>query len=232
MASEYIKYQCRDVEPERPLVLTPEQKRKNWWHYHKWHIALGIVLLIVAADLVRLAFGWGVSQPDILVAYAGSVPMPEETKAALEDAFSSLATEAAGEPVSVALQVYLFSPEGDDTGMYSLASSTKLMADLEGCDSFLFLLEDAETFQANYQILCHPDGTLPGFAEVDASACYLNWDACPGLTAFEDISDTTGMDLSRLFVARRGFWSEKSTKHPEWCLALWEAIAGDAANPK
>ena len=37
MASEYWKWKFKDVRPEEKRELTPEEKRKNWWHYHRWH---------------------------------------------------------------------------------------------------------------------------------------------------------------------------------------------------
>ena len=36
MASEYIKYQLRDVKPqEAPAPLTRKEKIKNWFDYYK-----------------------------------------------------------------------------------------------------------------------------------------------------------------------------------------------------
>ena len=46
MASEYLKWKYRDVKPDAPLVLTPKEKRANWWHYHKWTLLSGVVVAV------------------------------------------------------------------------------------------------------------------------------------------------------------------------------------------
>ena len=52
MASEYLKWKYRDVKPRETKELTPAEKRKNWWHYHKWHILTGVVLAAALASLI------------------------------------------------------------------------------------------------------------------------------------------------------------------------------------
>ena len=37
--------------------------------------------------------------------------------------------------------------------MYTAASNVKLMADLDACESYFFLLEDPEGFQKSYEVL-------------------------------------------------------------------------------
>ena len=64
MASEYLKQKYKDVKPDVPRELTKAEKRKNWWHYHKWHVAAAIVLLLIAADLVWGFLGRGEPKPD------------------------------------------------------------------------------------------------------------------------------------------------------------------------
>lgn len=34
--------------------------------------------------------------------------------------------------------------------------------------------------------------------------------------------------VSRLFLARRGFWTEKSAAYPEGCAALWDKLTEGA----
>lgn len=82
MASEYLKWKYRDVEPERPVELTKKQRRQNWWHYHKWHVLAGAVLVLAAAS-----WAWNALTqvyPDYQIAYVGSSPLPEEDTAAWE----------------------------------------------------------------------------------------------------------------------------------------------------
>ena len=54
MASEYLKWKYRDVQPERAVELTSQQKRANWWYYHKWHVLLGAGLIALGVAGVIL----------------------------------------------------------------------------------------------------------------------------------------------------------------------------------
>ena len=56
--SEYLNWKFRDVKPDGPApALTPRQKLANWWHYSKWFVLGGAVLLGLAADLAASALG-------------------------------------------------------------------------------------------------------------------------------------------------------------------------------
>ena len=151
MASEYLKWKYRDVRPDTPVELTKKQRRRNWWHYHKWHVGIGTVALLIAGNLVWHA----VTQvhPDYQVAYAGAYPLSEEEAVPGESRLSALGTDCNGDGrVVVRLNQYPTGGSGDDL-MYAAAANVKLMADLDSCESYFFLLEDPEGFQADYEIL-------------------------------------------------------------------------------
>lgn len=151
MASEYLKWKYRDVRPEAPAELTKKQRRRNWWHYHKWHVGIGAAALLVVANLV-----WHAAtqvHPDCQIAYVGAYPLPEEEAAAWEDRLSALGADCNGDgKVVVQLNQYPTGGSGDDL-MYAAASNVKLMADLDSCESYFFLLEDPKGFQTDYQVL-------------------------------------------------------------------------------
>lgn len=236
MASEYLKWKYRDVRPDVPRELTPAERRVNWWHYHKWHVGIGILVLLVLADWGFNAWNAKRNAPVYQVAYISSNPLPEETAAALETALTEL---AGGERVS--LNQYVIAGAGTDseTALYASASSVKLMADLDSCDSFLFLLDEPETFQNNYQVLRNLDGTLP---ESGGEKIFcLRWTDCPVLSALslgeysetlmgQEVTGDSEMILSGLYLARRGFWSEKTCKNPEGCEQLWETLTEGAVS--
>lgn len=230
MASEYLKWKYRDVRPEVPRELTPKERRANWWHYHKWHVAAVIALLLVLGDLGLHAWNAGRNAPDYQVAYVADAPLPEEAAAALEEALSGLA----GGKVKV--NQYLTGQTGD-AALYASAASVQLMADLETFESFLFLLDDPETFQTNYEVLRNLDGTLPD--NVPGKPFCLRWSECPVLAALPlgTYSETVlGQELtgdsqplfSGLYLARRGFWGERTCKNPEGCERLWAILTEGA----
>lgn len=113
------------------------------------------------------------------------------------------------------------------------------MADIIERESYFFLLEDPEQFQKAYRSLCRLDGTLPAEGDYSAEGTYLAWDDCPVLDNLdlgefsyplmgETASGSSNELLSRLYIARRGFWTEESAPHPEGCEALWEKITEGA----
>ena len=149
MASEYLKWKYRDVKPGKAVELTKQQRRQNWWHYHKWHVLIVGVLVLIAMD-----WAWSALtqvHPDYQIAYVGAAPLDQEDAAAWETRLSALGNDCNGDGnVVVQLNQYLSAPED---AMYTAAANVKLLADLDGRESYFFLLEDPEQFQADYEIL-------------------------------------------------------------------------------
>ena len=239
MASKYLTWKYRDVRPDQPRELTAKEKRANWWHYHKWYVVIGLVLVLALGSILRNALGVGKVIPDVQLAYVGGSLLPADTVSALENALAQLTADANGDGrVVVRVNQYVSAGgSGDgDAAMYAYASNTTMMADLTSCDSYFFLLEDPDTFQRNYQVLRRLDGTLPTDFDRDYENYYLSWADCPALAGLElgSYSETlinqtvTGDSqelLSRLYIARRGFWNEnKTVNHPDECDALWAKL--------
>ena len=243
MASEYLKWKYRDVKPDAPIQLTDREKRRNWWHYHKWHVILGAILILAVGNLLWHALGVGEVRPDYQVAYVGKDPLPEETVEALEVALAGLGTDENGDgKVTVKVNQYAYTGgqyEGDsEAALYASAANTTLMADLTSCDSYFFLLEDPVAFQENYQILRRLDGALP--TSFESGQCALPWTDCPVLSGLElgeytevfldrELTGDSQALLSDLYVARRGFWTDDTVRHPEGCDALWDILIKGAS---
>lgn len=233
VASEYLKWKYRDVKPEEKRTLTKAEQRRNWWHYHKWQVIIGIVLLLIGLDIGKSVLHIGEVTPDLQIAYVGTNRLPEDTAAAIEAAFAQYAEDANHDgKVTVRLNQYpSVQNNGDsstvdtDNRYYAQASGITLMADLESCDSFLFLMEDYEAFQRDYQIL-----------EVTASPLAVQWCDLTGLSSVDlgTYQDTVaGMEVTgsnnelvqHLWVARRGFWNDRTCSYPDQCVRLWEQIS-------
>lgn len=151
MASEYLKWKYKDVRPDEKVELTEKQRRQNWWHYHKWHVVIVIALVLIAANLLWNA----VTQvrPDYQIAYVGTVPLTAEDETAWTDRLSALGTDCNGDKkIVVQLNQYITSQDSG-SATYNYAVNVKLMADLQSKESYFFLLEDPEQFQADYEIL-------------------------------------------------------------------------------
>lgn len=154
MASEYLSWKHRDVQPDQPPQLTPKQRRQNWWYYNKWYVLLSVAAVCIVGNLIWNA----VTQihPDYQIAYVAAVPLSEEQEADWESRLAERGTDCNGDgEVVVQLNQYLTLRNGGDA-MYNYASNVRLMADLDACESYFFLLDDPEGFQVSYDIL-EPD---------------------------------------------------------------------------
>ena len=162
--------------------------------------------------------------------------LPEETAAALESALADLGTDCNGDgQVVVQLNQYVMGDNSGEGAVYAYAGSTKLMADLNACESYFFLLEDPEAFQENYQVLRRLDGSLPEETDQDYESCCLSWSGCPVLRELplgeytekildQEIHGDNQERLATLSVARRGFWTERTCSYSQECDVLWDAI--------
>lgn len=243
MASEYLKWKYRDVKPEEKAPMTDRERRKNWWHYHKWHMVVGLVGALILTDLVCHALGVGEVRPDYQIAYVGSAPLPEDTAAAVESAFAALGEDLNGDgKTAVQLAQYVSHPaNGGADPQYEAATEVKLVGDINACESYFFLLEDPEQFQTSYHALCRLDGSLPDEKDDSVEDVCFAWTECPAL-AGQELGEystqvlgwtVTGHNqelLGPLYIARRGFWTERTTDYPEGCAALWERVTEGAAS--
>ena len=147
MASEYLKWKYRDVKPEAPVELTQEERRKNWWHYHKWYVAGALVLAGFCASLLWAVLGFGRIKPDYQVAYVGGNALPDDTAAAIENAFAAFGEDLNGDgKVVVRLRQYTIS---EDDPQVAASIEVTLVGDLLECESYFFLLDAPVWFQAN-----------------------------------------------------------------------------------
>ncbi len=218
MASEYLQWKYRDVQPEEKKQYTKKERRQNWWHYHGLAVLLAVLLLIAGGDLLFHALGIGRVLPDYQVAYISARPLEEAAESRLQSALAALGEDCNGDG-RILVQVNSYadmsaSPE-KDAAHYAAAAQVRLMADLESCESYFFLCQNPDSFQENYQILAREDGELarPGEAPLLLSALPL-------------LADAAGSpeDGQALFLARRGFWEGRVCRHKDQCDALWQKL--------
>lgn len=240
MASEYLKWLARNERPQEKRELTKAEKRRNWWDYHKWHVVLGVILLLIAVDIGKDVLGIGRVQPDLQVAYVGANPLPEDTLAALEEGLAALLPDLNGDG-EVAVTVHDYASLGSADPNYAYAAQVQLMGDMESGESYLFLLEDPEQFQQNYRILQKLDGSLPAEDDGSARDTYYLWKDCPALAgmklgsfsysvAGQTVTGDSQALLENLAVARRGFWprgGESEDREP--LKQAWQTLTEGAA---
>lgn len=249
MAGEYYRWLAKDVKPEEKRELTREEKIKNWWYYHKWHLAVAAVVMFLAVDLVGDAWSNYKNRPDYSIAYVGSSYLPEGAVVQLTEALEELGEDLnENGSVDIALHQYIAYPvetpaEGEIPDNYNAlyAAQVQLAADLDACDSFIFLLEDPAQFQEDYQVLAFADGSCPEETSGSEQPLYFAWPDCPVLRELPlgdyqiEIMDTvysgeTQNMLSGLYIGRRGFWDGETCENPEGCEALWNKLIQGAAD--
>ena len=228
MASEYLKWLARDEKPEPKRELTPKEKRKNWWYYHKWH-----VVVCVLAVLFLAAMAWDIianrsQEPDYQVAHVGSTYLPDDTVTALQNALADLGEDLNGDgQVLVRVNEYLIDDE-----MTGYAGQVQLSVDISDYDSFIFLMEDPARFQEQFELLAYPDGTVPEEGAAVSENLWYSWTECPVLTAlplggYTLDSGAEGDNqkvLSELYIARRAYGDDHGFRYLDGNIALWEKM--------
>lgn len=248
MAGEYYRWLARNEKPEEKRELTRAEKRRNWWDYHKWHVVIAIVCVLLTGDFVWDMVEGHLNTPDYCIAYVGEVLLPDDTVEALETAFAELGEDLTGNgKVQVVVQQYQITDTvSTDPAMLeqsaesSYAASVQLMANIQTAESVLFLLEDPEDFQSRYEILARVDGTFPeDTPDSDVPVGYA-WSDCPVLTGLDlgnfvlddlmiDFEGSNQELLSGMYIARRGFWNSESSTQIDGALKLWDILTEGAA---
>lgn len=217
MASRYLAWLNRDVKPEEPIKLTRKQRWQNWWDYHFWYVVTAAALALGAGYLLWNALT--VTEPDYQAAYVASRRLGEAEAAQVEAAIAALGEDLNGDgTVTAVLHQYIVTPiQGQDvaSAYTAYAGMSAILADLDGCESYFFLLEDPAAFQESFQVLVRTDGSLPPAGDWSGEGTYLPLEDCPALA---------GLGLDGLFLARRGFEGGKTAAYPEGCQRLWEVL--------
>lgn len=228
MASEYLLYKYRDVKPDVKRELTPEEKRRNWWDYHRNYVIIGVILLLCLANILWNAFGFGKVKPDFSVAYVGTTPLTPEAAEAIQNGFTAKASDMNGDGrVVVELLQYTSIDTGDsDSLYYAQAAQVQLVSDIADCRSYFFLMEDPAAFQNATSALRNLDGSLPADGDLSPDGKYLLWGACPALNEIE-LGDAE-IFVATLAFGRRGFWNDKTTANAAACDELWNTLTKGA----
>lgn len=218
------------------------REMKNWWYYHKWYVISGVVLFLIIFQLLSNAFGWFEKSPDFQIAYIGEATLSEDTVSAIEKAFASYAGDY-NQDGTILVQVNQYvSGSLEDTSaeaaQYRQAAELSLIADINDCESYFFLLDNPEDFQKRQQILAMPDGSCPDNSDISVDDKAILWNSLPSLaemnlgnyTTTLMGQETTGSNqsiLSELYLGRRCFYDERKTDNASQCADLWVILKGD-----
>ena len=232
------------IQAESSEKLTGTKKWKNWWHYYKWYVICGIVLLGIACDLIGNALGLWQKSPDFEIAYVGQTALPQDTAAALEEAFAqigagfdlssplSLSGADFNEDGEVIIRLnqypYDFSYAETEAFYYEYSSEITLIGDISDCESYFFLLDDPDGFQKEYRLLTAADGSCPDEADDSTADKVIRWSDCPALAEITSIVEAQVPGsrelLSDLYIGRRCFYDDNRSDNADKCSALWDLL--------
>ena len=197
---------------------------RNWIYYYKWYVVIGVLLLLFAVRFIAGVLGVAGRHPDLQAAYVGRHVLSRDTVDALQDIIAGKAGDYNSDgKVIVTVHQYLTSDENSAAEALENASAAEvsLVGDIEGCESYLFFLEDPDQFQIEWQILADESGNPPDAADysVDGKTVPLS-DLFPDLSA---VTDGTDRDvLSSLAVGRRCFYTDKKCENADALAAMWD----------
>lgn len=251
-----------DLKPDAPRDYSQKEKSANWWHYHWKMVAVILVCVIFALWILSDIFSSGPT-PDYYVTLVSPDMTPDEVCTALEAALTPYAQDRNGDGQTI-VEVRGITMEfsggigadsssqaagGDITQMYnSMAGATRLSADFENNESYIFLLYDPAGFARYTQSLTYLDGSLPEsidsedtetLMDIDWQNMVYRWGDCPVLANLElgeyslALSDKTASCqeyLARFYVGRRGCWNEKAVQALEGSDMLWDALTAGAVS--
>ena len=149
--------------------------------------------------------------------------LTDEMRSAITSSFEEYGTDANGDgQIIVQLREYVVPDDGSvDEDMMT----AQLTADINSCESFFFLMENAESFQYSFGLLRFLDGTLPSLEDYSVTNKIV---ALSRLSAFSDhfetLSPKAASFLGGLTIGVRGFWTEKTCPHLEECEEVWDNI--------
>ena len=178
----------RLLQPTNPDSMTSAQKLKNWWYYRKWYVIIGVILLSAVCSLIGNALGLFTKSPDLQIAYVGRTALPQDTVKAIEETFRALVQDY-NQDGAIIIQVNQYVRDSEVTdaenAYYQYASEITLMADISEGESYLFLLDEPQDFQQEYQLLAAPDGSCPSEADYSVTNKTFLWSDCPLLAEAE-----------------------------------------------
>ena len=190
-----------DLKPQEERTLTPLEKVDNWWYYH-WKIVLlaGVVALLVGTGIYEYVTQ---VKPDYRVGVITRYTLPDEAVEQLQAALSQKGQDLNGDgqavvfvdtytmdmrPPQVVEAERLAAADDPEAGgqdmmanMETVASQTRLMADLETRECMFYLTDDPAGLQTLTGILGTEKGEpLADSSQIQGAALYP-WQSCPVL---------------------------------------------------
>lgn len=177
MARERYLLHGDDEEPIRKAVselppLTKKDKRKNFWHYHRFYFILGAIVVVFFGAMI-----WDIAsnkEPDYNIAIVGKYNLTDEAIGMFKDALEPYAKDVNGDG-EVIIQVANYAIGYGDTGTLEQTQNSfregyklRFEMDLQQGESVILLMDDenyAHYAGQNQELFCKLDGKPIGPGE-------------------------------------------------------------------
>lgn len=220
-----------DLKPDEQKPLTPKEKRANFWYYNKWKIAGGLLLAVVLG--IFIADVVGKVEPDIDIAVVCQRGIPDAVANRLGDALveAGLVPDLNGDgrQVVVVNQYNLNFDEGEQVDYATqMASSVKMVTDLQVGQSVVFLMDNPALMDEYYDCFSQKNGAV--LAPLDTAAGFAGLDLTTQSIATGENEDGS-LYLEGFTLVRRGLTEtlledEEAAARIEAGNALFEALTG------
>lgn len=189
------------LDAEASIQMTPKQKLENFWFYYKWIVLGSLFAVVLAVTMIRdLA---SQVHPDYQVGLLTGNYISEERLAQLEQIIAEQADDRNGDGQTlVTVMVYQVANEGETISdpTVQMASVTRLSADIQSCESVLFMAQSPEAFHESYGgVFLYNDGSEPPMEQTpDAERMGVSLADCPafaGLYEGDKHNDIDGLKL-------------------------------------
>lgn len=202
-------------------TLTPREKMSNWWHYHKHHVLIAAALILIICYFVTEKLR--TIPADYTVGYVSSVEIDGTTADAIAQTLAQYGEDLNGDGVvhvelhCITIDLGLVLERGGHTdGEKELGNLMALEADLNMCQSGVFLTDDPAALQIYTGALLYRDGSQPEEGAQDWENMALAWSDCPWLGN----SPTEG----EIYLAGRGCWKEEQREQWSQTWDFWQSI--------
>lgn len=184
---------------------TPKSKWDNFWFYHKWHVIIGTVAVLLIAFFVHDMLNQ--EHPDYEIGLIAQKSYTDTATTALEKEFEKVGQDL-NHDGKVLVQVNAYTIDNSDKvdPNVQMASVTKLTADLSEGTSVIFLTDDGsfKNQQKSNQLFAYADGKTPAKNASDYDKMRVALKDCKAFQGLESVPYNEGKDmLEKLSISLR-----------------------------
>lgn len=186
----------------------PKAKWKNFWYYHKFHVLIGVVVVLVAGFLIHDVTS--VVHADYEVGLITQSSYPEDDIQALETELAKYGKDLNSDG-KVVVQVNATTVAADSSNAgdpnVQMAGVVRLDADLSSGTSMIFLTDDASFLdqQKKQQMFSYLDGSVPVENASDFTRMRVALKDCKKLSGLRTGSPDGSALLDKLSISMRVF---------------------------